>query len=266
MTVTGPGAAQAPFDAKQGSDRTSLDFSGKSALGKEDFLKLLVTQLANQDPLNPTDSTQFVTQLAQFSSLEQLANMREGLDTLAIVQTAGTSAQMVSFIGKTVKISDQSLTWAEGQKTGDVGFSLDGDAKSVKVFLKDEKGKTVKTIDAGSLNGGKHNVAIDGKDDDGNPLVAGSYTFEISATDADGKDVGVSTNSTGVVTGITFEKGYPELVLADGRTVQLGSVIEVLDDGKPDSGSSDAVSDFVSELPAGALDGVEGMVPDNFRM
>lgn len=266
MTVTGPTSAQAPFDPKQGSNRTELDFQGKTALGKEDFLKLLVTQLANQDPLNPTDSTEFVTQLAQFSSLEQLANMREGLDTLAIVQTAGTSAQMVSFIGKTVKISDQSLTWAEGQKTGTVDFTLDGEAKSVNVNVKDESGKTVKTIDAGSLNAGKQSVTLDGKDNNGSPLAAGTYTFEVEATDAAGKTVAVSTSSMGVVSGVTFEHGYPELVLADGRTVQLGSVLEVLDGGDKDSDGKDAVADLVSELPTGVLDGMDDPIPDNFRM
>ncbi|GMV43237.1 MAG: basal-body rod modification protein FlgD [Myxococcales bacterium] len=263
MTVTGPNA-QAPFSAKQGTDR-AMDFSGKTALGKEDFLKLLVTQLANQDPLNPTDSTQFVAQLAQFSSLEQLANMREGLDMLAIVQTAGTSAQMVSFIGKTVKISDQSLTWAEGQKSGTVDFSLDGDAKNVKVAIKDESGKTVKTIEAGSLTGGKHSVTVDGKNSDGSPLPAGSYTFEVTATDVEGKSVNVSTTSTGVVVGVTFESGYPELVLADGRTVQLGSVIEVLDGPTTETAAKDSVNDLISKLPQEALD-TEDLLPDNFRM
>lgn len=268
MAVIGStGGPQAPFSAKQGDDRTSLDFSGKTALGKEDFLKLLVTQLANQDPLNPTDSTEFVAQLAQFSSLEQLANMREGMDTLAIVQTAGTSAQMVSFIGKTVKVSDQALAWTEGQTAGQVEFTLDGDAKTCKVMVKDSSGKTVKTIDAGALPGGAHTITVDGKDDQGNPLEAGTYSFDVVATDAEGKEVAYSTTSTGVVSGVTFESGYPELVLADGRKVQLGSVIEVLGTAeKAAEGGGTTVEDLVDTLPKVALDGAVDTIPDDFQL
>lgn len=268
MTQIGStGGAQAPFSAKQGDDRTNLDFAGKTALGKEDFLKLLVTQLANQDPLNPTDSTEFVAQLAQFSSLEQLANMREGVETLAIVQTAGTSAQMVSFIGKTVKVSDQTLAWTAGQESGTVDFTLDGEAKECKVFIKDSSGKTVKTIDVGAATAGTHAITVDGKDDQGNALAEGNYTFEVSAKDAQGAEVGYSTTSTGVVTGVTFESGYPELVLADGRKIQLGSVIEVLD-GPGSTAESDEPSpaEVISSLPRAAIEGGVDTIPDDFRM
>jgi flagellar basal-body rod modification protein FlgD len=263
MNVNGTGKPQAPFDPKQ-QPSAPQDFAGKTALGKEDFLKLLVTQLSQQDPLNPTDSTQFVTQLSQFSSLEQLVNIREGMDMLAIVETAGSSAQMVSFIGKTVKVSDQVIVWEQGQTTAPIDFTLDGDAKDVKVFVKDANGKTVKTIDAGSLNAGSQQVAFDGKDEQGNAVEPGSYTFEVSAKDESGAEVGVSSTSNGVVTGVTFENGYPELVLSDGRKVQLGSVIEVMGDGQAAETSPETIP--LSNLPKAAIDGVDSLIPDDFRI
>ncbi|MFT7582311.1 MAG: flagellar basal-body rod modification protein FlgD, partial [Myxococcota bacterium] len=89
-----PSTPQAPFDPTATSANARVD---DGALGKDDFLNLLVAQLGNQDPLSPTDPTDFVSQLSQFTSLEQLIGLREGLDLLAITQTAGTSAEMVSF-------------------------------------------------------------------------------------------------------------------------------------------------------------------------
>ena len=79
---------------------TSSSASGGKTLGKDEFLKLLVAQLTHQDPLDPTDPTEFVGQLSQLSSLEQLMSMRDGLELMAVAQTAGTSADVVSFVGR----------------------------------------------------------------------------------------------------------------------------------------------------------------------
>ena len=268
MNVNGAGGAQAPFDPKQASEKTSAvqDAMGKQALGKEDFLKLLVTQLSQQDPLSPTDSTQFVTQLSQFSSLEQLVNIKDGMDLLAVVQTAGSSAQMVSFIGKSVKVSDQTLVWEEGQTSGNIDFKLEGDAKDVTVFIKDSTGKTVKTIEAGSLNEGPHQIAVDGKDNQGAAFAPGSYTFEVSAKDDKGADVNVSNTSTGVVSGVTFENGYPELVLSDGRKVQLGSVIEVLAGDEPKAAAAEPEVEASSPMARPSLDPTDVLDPDGFSI
>lgn len=216
------GAVQAPF---------TLPKSGESVqgqgLGKQDFLKLLVTQLQHQDPMDPTDPAQFVSQLAEFTSLEQLVNIRDGLDLLSVAQASGTSAQLVGFVGREIELRDDQVTLDAQASPVDLQFTLSGQAADVQVVVKDADGQVVRHLDAGALGDGAQAVTFDGKDDNGNPLAAGDYTFEVVAKDADGGAVDASTRSTGVVASVTFEDGYPELVLEDGRKVALGQVTAV---------------------------------------
>ncbi len=200
--------------------------AGPSALGKEDFLRLLVTQLGNQDPMNPANSTQFVAQLAQFASLEQLMGVNQGLDLIGMAQTASTSAQMVGFIGKHIAYRGDQLHVRDG-KAGDVVVDLESKADDVKVTVRDAQGRVVRTLDVGGLGEGTQHIAFDGLDDEGNPLPDGSYSVEVAASDDNGDPVSVSLRSEGVVTGVVFDKGYPELVLDDGSKVAIGQVLSV---------------------------------------
>ena len=222
-------AAQAPFDpsASQGGGTAALP---TGSLGKEDFLKLLVTQLGQQDPLNPSDATEFVTQLSQFTSLEQLVNIKDGLDVLAITQTAGTSAQVVSFIGKEVAYANDVVTRdGPAAPPSTLSYKLDGKAADVQVEIRDDKGLLVKTIDAGAQPAGPAQLTWDGRDDNGVALPAGDYTFKVVASDASGAPVDVETRATRRVTAIRFENGYPQLVLESGETISLGQVLEVIE-------------------------------------
>ena len=97
-----------PTAASMQADQTAMSGMG-GALGQDTFLRLLTTQMQNQDPSSPMDNEQFVAQLAQFTSLEQLVGVNEGLNILAMTQAAATSAQMVSYVGKEVTISDSTV-------------------------------------------------------------------------------------------------------------------------------------------------------------
>ena len=240
--------ADAPWDPMGGAAAAQ----GDQSLGQDAFLRLLITQLANQDPLSPTDPTQFVSQLAQFTSLEQLVGVNEGLNVIAISQTAATSAQMVSFVGQDVWIDDSTFAWAAGQDGQELHFELDGDASTVTVQIEDESGEVVRTLELGAKGEGEVVVDFDGLDDDGNELPTGTYSFSVQALDGEGESVGVETKSKGHVTGVTFEAGYPQLVLEDGREIALGQVLEVA--------ASDAPADDVA---AGEDDtGAEAVAPD----
>jgi flagellar basal-body rod modification protein FlgD len=198
-------------------------------LGKEDFLKLLVTQLGNQDPMKPTDPGEFVAQLSQFSSLEQLVNIKSGLDLLAVTQTAGTSAQMVSFIGKDVAYDGGGVVWKDGADPVSMNYELDAPATELEVRIADTQGNTIETRKLGAASAGSQSFVFDGKKENGAVLEAGTYTVEITAVDASGNRSPVSLRSEGRVTGVTFDAGYPQLVLADGRTLGLAQVLEILE-------------------------------------
>jgi len=199
--------------------------SGSSVLGKEDFLNLLITQLQNQDPLNPTDSTEFTAQLAQFSSLEQLSNVNENLEQLQNTQTAGNNSQAVSLLGKEITANGNFLKLSDGEPTG-CNFSLDRDAAMAVVNIYDSTNEFVKAIESENLSTGQHTLTWDGTDREGNPVKDGNYTFEILAVDAKDQNVRATAFFTGTVDTVTFEHNSPFLISGDQK-IALGDVIQV---------------------------------------
>jgi len=197
-------------------------------MGKDDFLKLLVTQLSNQDPLSPMKNEEFVAQLAQFSSLEQLVSVNEGLETLALGQMSQSSASAVGFIGKSVRAMGG---WADydGETPADMGFELAGDAEQVTLTITDEDGDVVRTEKLGPHEKGAQQWTWDGKNEDGSPMEAGAYTLAVAAETAEGQKVEAFAVVTGRITGISYENGYPELLLGDHK-LALADVIEVLEE------------------------------------
>ena len=205
----------------------------KTTLGKDDFLKLLVSQLQNQDPLNPMESTEFTAQLAQFSSLEQLTNMNKSLDYLLLYQTSINNAQAVGFIGKTVKASGNSISVEDGAPD-QVQFDLAGDAAEVNVFIYDASDNLIKTINCGSLSDGEQSIEWDGTNDDGEAVSDGTYTFEVSARDENGETIKASTYMTVKVTGVTFRDGNAYLLAGDIE-ISMNDIIEVTENNDPDN-------------------------------
>ena len=201
--------------------------SEKAVLGKEDFLNLLVEQLKNQDPLNPMESTEFTAQLAQFSSLEQLANMNENLGYLRLYQASINNAQAVNFMGKTVKASGDSITVKDGAPN-QMQFDLAGDAATVNIHIYDASDNLVRTINCGSLSEGEQSIEWDGADEDGETVPDGTYTFEVSAADSSGETVEASTYMTVEVTGITFKDGNAFLLAGDIE-ISMGDILEVME-------------------------------------
>lgn len=196
-------------------------------LGKEDFLRLLTTQLAQQDPLSPMDNQAFVAQLSQLATVERLENVSQSLETMALAQAANTSAQVVSFIGQKVLVQTDSFDVQDGEHQS-FGFELASAADVVEVTIRDADGKVVRTIEAGAHEAGRHEVGWDGLDQHGNPVADGSYTFSVSAKN-DREPVAATTHTTNVVRGITYKSGFPELLFANEKTARLGEIIEVVE-------------------------------------
>jgi flagellar basal-body rod modification protein FlgD len=198
-------------------------------LGKDDFMKLLTTQLSQQDPLSPVDNQAFVQQLSQMASVERLANISGSIEQLAMAQASNTSAQMVSFIGKSVETASDTIQVDSGAPAHEFGVQLDDDTAEAEVVIRDEDGEVVRRIELGAREAGDHDVSWDGLDKDGAPVEDGQYTFEVIAKDDDGEDIGSSTFSRREVTGVSFANGFPRLNFADGEQAGLGAVREVND-------------------------------------
>ncbi|MDY6971193.1 MAG: flagellar hook capping FlgD N-terminal domain-containing protein [Thermodesulfobacteriota bacterium] len=211
--------------ATEGSE---LFASNSSVLDKDAFLNLLVTQLQYQNPLEPMESTEFTAQLAQFSSLEELANVNESLQVIQLYQASLNNSQAVAFIGKNVEAWGNTIQLHDGV-SDEIIFELGEDAANVLVHIYNSEGNLTKTLDAGALNAGEQTIVWDGTDLDGNEVTDGKYTFEIQASDISGEMVDVTTFIRGMVSGVTFKEGVAYLLAGDNE-IPIGNVIEVSKD------------------------------------
>ena len=204
---------------------SSTATAGSSALGKDEFLKLLMAQLQNQDPTQPSDPTAFTAQLAQFSQLELQQNANVTLGDIASAQAATNQQSAVNLVGKNVTYSTSSVTIAAGGGALLTG-NLAGDAASVSAVIKNAAGATLRTVKAGPSAKGGLQIPWDGRDDSGNPVAAGSYTVSLTALDTQGKAVNAIAQQSALVTGVSFTNGVTQLI-AGGATLPLGSITEI---------------------------------------
>lgn len=157
---------------------SSSSSAANKTLGKDDFLKLLITQLKNQDPLNPLDQNQFLAQTAQFTSLENLQNISTQLTEMKQLSSASSFAQSTALLGKTVRSSGVDFTL--GTTGAVLPFALDR-AAAVDIDILDSQGITVRHVASGALDAGAQAVAWDGRDSAGNLLSSGTYHFRVTA-------------------------------------------------------------------------------------
>jgi flagellar basal-body rod modification protein FlgD len=218
---------------------SSTAATGSSTLGKDSFLRLLTAQLANQDPTAPSDDQAFVAQLAQFSQVEQAEGMNSRLDSLLLAQSSNNQTATAAFIGKDVIFNSNQVGITD--KGGTIMGNLAATASTVTVTITDSAGKTVKTMNLKDVNGGALKVPWDGRSDSGVQLPAGQYTVAFDAKDASGNPVTVKTQGQARVTGVSFAKGYPELIV-NNTTIKMSDVISVLEATGATSAASQALA------------------------
>lgn len=199
----------------------------KSEMDKDDFLKLLLAQLNNQDPLSPMEDTDMTSQLAEYSSLEQLTNLNESMDTLVAQTGTDDMYTAVSFIGKTVKAEGYAVS-KEGESVSTLHYSLGEAVSNLTVNVYSPEGDIVRTENLGSKQPGTFEYQWDGKDEDGNDQADGTYSIGILAQDTSGQAVIVQTEVSGVVEGVVSENGNQYLRLDDGRYVNFAYISEVV--------------------------------------
>lgn len=197
----------------------SINTVQTDTMGKDAFLKMLVTQLKNQDPLNPMDGADFTAQLAQFSSLEQLQNVNTQLEFLSLYQVSLNNAQSVNLLGKDVTAKGD-IVKVEGVPV-DLTYDLSADARKVTIDIYNESGDLVETLESNNQKEGKNSVTWDCSG-----VAHGNYTFEVTAIDANENVIPAYTIMTGRVTGVTFKEGTPYLFV-NGREIAFGNIISV---------------------------------------
>lgn len=149
------------------------------------FLRLLTTQLKNQDPLNPMDNAQMTSQLAQISTVNGIEKLNATLQTLLAGMNDAQAMQAAALVNRGVLVPGESLVLGEAGALG--GVELANGADEVVVTIKDMNGLVVRTLNLGDLSAGVHPFVWDGKTDAGETAVAGPYRFSVAASRGAGK-------------------------------------------------------------------------------
>lgn len=201
----------------------------KTSMGKEDFLKLMLAQLQNQDPMNPMEGTEFASQLAEFTSLEQLINLNDAMDTSInadyFLSQSINNTLAATLIGKEVKLDGNSFK-NDGDENVTLGYNLSNKANSITVKIYNEAGVLVKTIENAPKNSGDNKLIWDFTDNEGNKVPQGKYKFEIEATDSQDQPISASKYIVGKIDGVKYSD-YGTKLLINGSDYLLSDILEI---------------------------------------
>jgi flagellar basal-body rod modification protein FlgD len=199
--------------------------AAKKDLGEQEFLRLLMTQLGNQDPMNPMESAQFMDQLSAMNTVEQLMAANQRLENLMMGLSSLNNQSSVGLVGKLIVARGDTVTHNMGEST-ELMFEISEQVSEANITVKDSEGRIVDVIALGDTEAGIQSVNWDGIGSDG-PLPSGDYTFEVRATNEQGIRIETRTYVTGVVEEIRFDNGYPMLVIG-GQRVGLDDILRIL--------------------------------------
>lgn len=198
------------------NDRNNPDRGPKNQLDKDDFLKLFIAQLQNQDPLKPEDSAQMAAQLAQFNGLEQMLNVNKTLTEILKGQNNGRNFGMLDYVGREVTIEGGRSHVAGGQ-VSDLTFNVDRSINNATLEVRNESGAIVATEELGELRAGEQDLSWSKVGSDGKPLRDGVYTFSVTATGEEGQPVPVPVQTRVMVTGVDLKDPAGAFMTPVGR-------------------------------------------------
>lgn len=207
----------------QGSVFSGITESGD--VSRNDFLKLLVAQLQNQDPMNPTENQEFVAELATFSSLEQQENQTALLKQLVAAEAGSANGQALSMIGNEVLAEVSEFYYQEGQP---IDFSYLANAGQAVINIMTPSGRTVATQTMDLASSGRHDYTFVGVGENGQALQSGKYVIQISsAVTESGESAGYPSFLRGAVDSVDFVEGIPMLNVG-GQIVDMSQIYSVL--------------------------------------
>ena len=190
------------------------------------FLTMLTTQLQHQDPLSPTDSTQFTNQLVLYSEVEQGIQTNSNLTKLIGLQSSNQQAAAIGYMGQTVEMSGTTMPLQNG--TAAFNYTLPTAAQNTVVQIQNSSGNTVAQL-TGKTGAGTHYMSWDGKDSQGNQLADGQYTVVVKANDPQGNSIAATTNTYGQVSGVSSDPTNGTQLNVGPVTTPLSSVSAIVD-------------------------------------
>jgi flagellar basal-body rod modification protein FlgD len=193
--------------------------TGSQSLGKDSFLQLLVTQLKNQNPLDPQDNSAFVAQLAQFSSLEGITTLNDSVTAISSSYKSSQALQASSLVGRSVVVQTGSA-YVDTTKSMTGTAVIPSSVAGATVTITDKDGNAVKTIDLGSQAAGNATFVWDGTNTAGTKVDPGTYTFKASAS-IDNTATDLVTYLPATVNSVTLSQTGGEMML---NLASLGAV------------------------------------------
>ena len=232
----------------------------KKTLGKDDFLKIMITQMKNQDPTNPFKAEQMAQEIAQFTSVEQLTNVNQNLNKMANQNRPLEQMAMTGLIGKMVTIDRERFPHIEGQPDT-LNFNLPKNANSVKVALVSEAGEVVFEKELGAQKTGPVSFTWDGlRTDSQLAAKSGNYMYKLDAKDDRGTPIQVNPKVRSKVIGVSFDGTEPVFLVGDAKhqdKVTLKNIVQIEMDTSGEAVASQkplqATSQLSQSIPQQAL-------------
>lgn len=205
-------------------DTTATKAASEDKLGRDSFLKMFIAQMNNQDPLNPMDISQMSSQLAQYSSLEQLLNINSNLESIEGVQNSSNRYQSIDMIGKEVLADSSTLVLDNGNAAK--GLFYLGEAADCTIHILDENGVSIREIDLGALEPGNNEFEWDGFDNNKKLYKSGQFSYEVTAVNNNDDQISVEKTIKGIVTGINLSDEEP-IIYVNSTPLTMSQILNV---------------------------------------
>lgn len=200
-------------------------------LGKDEFLKLMVIQLNYQDPMNPLDATQFSSQLAQFTTVEQLSNLNDlteqGMQSDMLLAQSINNTLSSTIIGKDVKAQTDSIRLQDGV-AGEISYELTSEVKEVTLNIRDDSGKLIRSITVKNPGIGEGEIAWNGKNSEGVRVADGEYQVELEVKEPGGNIHSIPAFFIGRIDAVRYSAAGAALIV-NGQQINFGDVLEIRD-------------------------------------
>ncbi|MBV5308606.1 flagellar hook assembly protein FlgD [Chromatium okenii] len=181
-------------------------------LGQADFLKLMTTQLTNQDPLEPMENGDFLGQMAQFSTVTGIESLTKEFNTLSLSLNQSQALQAATLVGKNVLAPATKMTLTDAGQSVNGAVDLSASTQGVTLNVTDANGQLIRSLNLGSLSSGLQEFSWDGLNDSGKAVPAGAYTFQITGQN-DGKTEVLETLLNGQVKNVAYDSASSGLKL-----------------------------------------------------
>jgi len=188
---------------------------------KDDFMKLLITQMRYQNPMDPMDNAQMTSQIAQLNTVEGINQLNTTVSGLQASLMATQSMQSASLIGKTILADGNSINLLNGSAS--LSMRLEGAAESVVVDVINSSGRIIKSTDLGANAAGIQTFTWDGSTNEGGVAPNGQYTFQVNAKKLN-QAVAVTPLTQATVSGVELTSAGPQLSLNNGTSIAMSTV------------------------------------------